>query len=64
MGFDKVGSVKCRLSGLVPNVSVITATIRALEKGGIKVIPLIADEMVKGGGGPRCTTMPLWRDDA
>ncbi len=41
-----------------------TATIRALEKGGIKVIPLIADEMVKGGGGPRCTTMPLWRDDA
>jgi len=38
-------------------------TIRALEKGGLKVVPLDADELVKGGGGPRCTTMPLWRDD-
>ncbi len=40
-----------------------TATIEALEKGGIKVVPLVADEIVKGGGGPRCTTMPLWRDE-
>lgn len=39
------------------------ATIKALEKGGIKVVPLDADELVKGGGGPRCSTMPLWRDD-
>jgi arginine deiminase len=27
------------------------------------VVPVEADELVKGGGGPRCSTMPLWRDD-
>jgi len=40
-----------------------TGTIRALEKAGIDVVPVEADELVKGGGGPRCSTMPLWRDD-
>lgn len=39
------------------------ATIEALDKAGITVIPIEADELVKGGGGPRCSTMPLWRDD-
>ncbi|MDD3708490.1 MAG: arginine deiminase family protein [Aminobacterium sp.] len=39
------------------------ATIKALEKGGIDVVAVEADELVKGGGGPRCSTMPLWRDD-
>lgn len=40
-----------------------TGTIKALEKAGIQVVPVDADELVKGGGGPRCSTMPLWRDD-
>ena len=41
MGFEKFWNVKCRLSGLVPNVSVITATIRALKMhgGGPDVAP-------------------------
>ncbi len=41
MGFEKFWNVKCRLSGLVPNVSVITATIRALKMhgGGPAVVP-------------------------
>jgi formate--tetrahydrofolate ligase len=41
IGFEKFWNVKCRLSGLVPNVSVITATIRALKMhgGGPKVVP-------------------------
>ncbi len=41
MGFEKFWNVKCRLSGLVPNVSVITATIRALKMhgGGPDVVP-------------------------
>ena len=39
------------------------ATMKALEKGGIDVVAVEADELVKGGGGPRCSTMPLWRDD-
>jgi formyltetrahydrofolate synthetase len=41
IGFEKFWNVKCRLSGLKPNVSVLTATIRALKMhgGGPKVIP-------------------------
>ena len=38
-------------------------TIEALQKGGINVVDVKADELVKGGGGPRCSTMPLIRDD-
>jgi len=41
IGFEKFWNVKCRLSGLAPNVSVIVATIRALKMhgGGPKVVP-------------------------
>lgn len=41
IGFEKFWNVKCRLSGLVPNVAVIVATIRALKMhgGGPKVVP-------------------------
>lgn len=40
IGFEKFWNVKCRLSGLQPNVSVITTTVRALKMhgGGPKVI--------------------------
>ncbi|MEG6615935.1 formate--tetrahydrofolate ligase [Peptococcaceae bacterium 1198_IL3148] len=41
IGFEKFWNVKCRFSGLKPNVSVITTTIRALKMhgGGPKVAP-------------------------
>jgi len=41
IGFEKFWNVKCRISGLRPNVSVITATIRALKMhgGGPRVAP-------------------------
>ena len=41
IGFEKFWNVKCRFSGLTPNVSVITTTIRALKMhgGGPKVAP-------------------------
>ena len=41
IGFEKFWNVKCRFSGLKPNVSVLTATIRALKMhgGGPKVVP-------------------------
>ncbi len=41
IGFEKFCNVKCRLSGLKPDVSVLTATIRALKMhgGGSAVIP-------------------------
>jgi formyltetrahydrofolate synthetase len=40
VGFEKFVDVKCRLSGLVPDVSVLVATIRALKMhgGGSKVV--------------------------
>ncbi len=41
IGFEKFWNVKCRLSGLKPNVSVVVATIRALKMhgGGPAVVP-------------------------
>ncbi len=41
IGFEKFWNVKCRFSGLKPNVSVLTTTIRALKMhgGGPKVVP-------------------------
>ncbi len=41
IGFEKFVDVKCRLSGLTPNVSVIVATARALKMhgGGPRVAP-------------------------
>ena len=40
IGFEKFWNVKCRLSGLVPNVSILTTTVRALKMhgGGPKVV--------------------------
>jgi formate--tetrahydrofolate ligase len=35
IGFEKFWNVKCRYSGNTPNVSVITATIRALKSHGV-----------------------------
>lgn len=44
IGFEKFWNVKCRLSGLRPNVSVLTTTVRALKMhgGGPRVVPGLA----------------------
>ena len=41
IGFEKFWNVKCRLSGLKPDVSVLVATVRALKMhgGGPQVVP-------------------------
>lgn len=41
IGFEKFWNVKCRLSGLTPNVSILVATVRALKMhgGGPTVVP-------------------------
>ncbi|MFH0914404.1 MAG: formate--tetrahydrofolate ligase, partial [Chloroflexota bacterium] len=41
IGFEKFWNVKCRYSGLIPHVSVLVATVRALKMhgGGPKVVP-------------------------
>lgn len=40
-------------------------TRQELEKRGVEVIPLPVPELLKGAGGPRCMTFPLyrWRED-
>jgi len=51
IGFEKFWNVKCRCSGLVPSVSVLTTTIRALKMhgGGPRVAPglPLAEEYTK-----------------
>ena len=51
IGFEKFWNVKSRLSGLKPNVSVLTTSIRALKMhgGGLKVVPgrPLADEYTR-----------------
>jgi len=51
IGFEKFWNVKSRLSGLTPNVSILTTTIRAskMHGGGPKVVPgrPIPDEYTK-----------------
>lgn len=44
IGFEKFWNVKCRFSGLIPHVSVLTTTIRALKMhgGGPKVVAGLA----------------------
>jgi formyltetrahydrofolate synthetase len=41
IGFEKFWNVKCRMSGLKPNVSILVATVRALKMhgGGPTVVP-------------------------
>ena len=47
IGFEKFWNIKCRLSGLVPNVVVVVATIRALKCHGGAPIPKPGQPMPK-----------------
>ena len=38
-------------------------TNRLLREAGIKVHEIASSELSRGRGGPRCMSMPLWRDD-
>ena len=38
-------------------------TNRALEEEGIRIHTIPSAELSRGRGGPRCMSMPLWRDD-
>ena len=38
-------------------------TNRSLEEAGIRVHTIPSAELSRGRGGPRCMSMPLWRDD-
>ena len=38
-------------------------TNRSLEEAGVRVHTIPSAELSRGRGGPRCMSMPLWRDD-
>ncbi len=38
-------------------------TNEILTKHGIKVLEMPSSELSRGRGGPRCMSMPLWRED-
>jgi arginine deiminase len=38
-------------------------TNRILQDHGIKTIEIPGSELARGRGGPRCMSMPLWRDE-
>ncbi|NLC26538.1 MAG: arginine deiminase, partial [Fastidiosipila sp.] len=38
-------------------------TNRLLREAGVKVHEISSSELSRGRGGPRCMSMPLWRDD-
>jgi formate--tetrahydrofolate ligase len=52
LGFEKFWNIKCRESGLKPNVAVLTSSIRALKHHGVNALPVrpgrpIPDEYYK-----------------
>ncbi|WP_342269293.1 arginine deiminase [Spiroplasma endosymbiont of Aspidapion aeneum] len=40
-----------------------TVTIELLKKAGVEVLLTESSELSRGRGGPRCMSMPLWRDE-
>ena len=38
------------------------ATIELLQKAGVKVHLISSSEISKARGGPRCMSMPMWRE--
>ncbi|MBR5259090.1 MAG: arginine deiminase, partial [Eggerthellaceae bacterium] len=39
-------------------------TNELLREEGLNVVEVPSAELSRGRGGPRCMSMPLWRDDA
>lgn len=49
--------------GLVAVYNRNLVTNKLLERSGIKLIKIPSCELARGGGGPRCLTMPLLREN-
>ena len=55
------------LTAIAPGVVVVYdrnyVTNQILEDSGIRVLKMPSAELSRGRGGPRCMSMPLWRDE-
>lgn len=49
--------------GLVAVYNRNVVTNNLLERSGIRLIKLPSSELARGGGGPRCLTMPFSREN-
>jgi arginine deiminase len=49
--------------GVVVTYDRNVASNETLRKAGIEVVEIEGSELVRGRGGPRCMSMPLWRED-
>ena len=59
-GENELGSGSATGHGLSP---LGRAAIPALEEAGIRLHTIPSAELSRGRGGPRCMSMPLWRED-
>ena len=52
---------------IAPGVVIVyernTITNKLLTEHGIKVLPMTSSELSRGRGGPRCMSMPFYRED-
>lgn len=49
--------------GVVVTYDRNVASNETLRQAGVEVVEIEGSELVRGRGGPRCMSMPLWRDD-
>ena len=49
--------------GVPEPTEAVRAWNRALEEAGIRLHTIPSAELSRGRGGPRCMSMPLWRED-
>ena len=59
----KTGTSETTVPGEVVVSSRNYVTNRALEEAGIRLHTIPSAELTRGRGGPRCMSMPLWRED-
>ena len=48
---------------VTPLIALMKDQVAALEEAGIRLHTIPSAELSRGRGGPRCMSMPLWRDD-
>ena len=61
--FSAINVSYVHLTGVVVVYDRNYVTNQILEDSGIRVLKMPSAELSRGRGGPRCMSMPLWRDE-